>query len=138
MNADERTRERDATSGKQERRRGPSRWLPVAVFAVLSVGLYTAYKFLPVDEYLKTVLDWVRGLGIWGPLVIGGLYIPACVLLVPGSLVTIGAGFLFGVVTGTIAVSAGSTIGACIPGRPHHRPQLGGEEAIRKAKIPGH
>ena len=42
----------------------------------------------------------------------GVAYVPAAVLLVPGSLLTLGAGFLFGVVEGTIAVSIGSTLGA--------------------------
>jgi uncharacterized membrane protein YdjX (TVP38/TMEM64 family) len=41
-----------------------------------------------------------------------GLYIVACLLFIPGSLLTLGAGFLFGVVWGTITVSIGSTLGA--------------------------
>jgi uncharacterized membrane protein YdjX (TVP38/TMEM64 family) len=36
----------------------------------------------------------------------------ACVLFVPGSVLTLGAGFLFGVIRGTIAVSIGSVLGA--------------------------
>ena len=39
-------------------------------------------------------------------------YIVACVLLLPGGILTLAAGFLFGVVTGTITVSVGSTLGA--------------------------
>ena len=37
---------------------------------------------------------------------------PAAVLLVPGSLLTLGTGFLLGLGWGTVAVSAGSTAGA--------------------------
>ena len=41
-----------------------------------------------------------------------GLYVVACLLFVPGSLLTLGTGFLFGVVWGTVTVSIGSTLGA--------------------------
>lgn len=90
-----------------------ARWGKIAVLAALAVGLFVAYRFLPVEETLRSVLEWVRGLGVWGPLVVGALYVPATVLLVPGSVITLGAGALFGVVVGTIAVSLGSTAGAC-------------------------
>jgi uncharacterized membrane protein YdjX (TVP38/TMEM64 family) len=43
---------------------------------------------------------------------LGAIYILAAVLLVPGSLITLAAGFLFGVVIGTITVSLASTLGA--------------------------
>ncbi len=47
-----------------------------------------------------------------GPILFAGLYILACVLSLPGSILTLGAGAVFGVVTGFIAVSIGSTLGA--------------------------
>ena len=52
-------------------------------------------------------------MGASGAMLIVLLYIAACVLMLPGSILTLGAGALFGVVTGTIAVSLGSTVGAC-------------------------
>jgi uncharacterized membrane protein YdjX (TVP38/TMEM64 family) len=39
-------------------------------------------------------------------------YVPAAVLFVPGSLLTLGAGFVFGLGKGTVIVSLGSTAGA--------------------------
>ena len=68
--------------------------------------------FLPVRSYLLSILEWTRGLGAWGGLVIIGAYIAATVLFVPGSVLTLGAGFLFGVVVGTVWASVGSTLGA--------------------------
>jgi len=46
-------------------------------------------------------------------VLVAAVYIPACVLLIPGSLITLGAGSIFGILTGTVAVSIGSTLGAC-------------------------
>ncbi|MHC4728017.1 MAG: TVP38/TMEM64 family protein, partial [Planctomycetota bacterium] len=58
-------------------------------------------------------LEWTQGLGIWGPVFVAAFYIIACVLLLPGSILTLGSGFLFEVVVGSITVSIGSTLGAC-------------------------
>ena len=85
----------------------------VLLLAVIVVGLAVGLAFLPVEEYLTRVLEWARGLGPWGPVIVGALYVPACVLMLPGMIISLGAGLLFGVVAGTIAVSLGSTLGAC-------------------------
>jgi len=77
------------------------------------VIVVVAVRVLPVRDYLRSLLEWAESLGVAGPLVVVGIYVFACVLLLPGSILTIGAGFLFNVVIGTITVSVGSTLGAC-------------------------
>ena len=89
------------------------RWTLLIILATALIALFTIVKFLPVKDYFISLLEWVKELGMWGPVVVAAVYIPACVLLFPGSVLTMGAGFLFGVITGTIAVSIGSTLGAC-------------------------
>jgi len=61
---------------------------------------------------LYRFLDAIRGMGPWGPLVLAAAYILAVILFVPGSLLTMGAGFVFGSLVGTITVSVASTLGA--------------------------
>jgi uncharacterized membrane protein YdjX (TVP38/TMEM64 family) len=61
---------------------------------------------------LASFLEWVQGIGPWGALLFAAAYVPAAILLVPGVLLTLGAGFVFGVVRGTVIVSLGSTAGA--------------------------
>ena len=69
--------------------------------------------FSPQVKYeLRNFLEWVRGLGWWGPFIFTAFYVVACVLFVPGSLLTLGAGFVFGVVVGTVTVSVASLLGA--------------------------
>ncbi|VXD25308.1 TVP38/TMEM64 family protein [Planktothrix paucivesiculata] len=65
-----------------------------------------------VQDLLKNLLDWVANLGLWGPVAFIIIYNLATILFVPGSLLTLGAGVIFGVVWGSIYVSIGSIIGA--------------------------
>jgi uncharacterized membrane protein YdjX (TVP38/TMEM64 family) len=63
-------------------------------------------------DTIARLLEWGRGAGPWGALLFGLAYIPAAVLFVPASVLTLGAGFVFGVPKGMIIVSLGSTAGA--------------------------
>lgn len=75
-------------------------------------ALVTASLTLPVQVWLDASVDWVRSLGALGPLAMVGLYVLACVLLVPGSVLTLGAGAVFGLGLGTATVFVGATAGA--------------------------
>jgi uncharacterized membrane protein YdjX (TVP38/TMEM64 family) len=86
--------------------------LRLAAIALLVVVAVSAVAFLPVTQYLTDFLAWTRGLGAFAAVVIGAVYIPACIFFLPGSVITLGAGFVLGLVQGTIAVSIGSTLGA--------------------------
>jgi uncharacterized membrane protein YdjX (TVP38/TMEM64 family) len=88
------------------------RFLKPVILVVVVVGLLVALKTLPVKEKLDAFLAWVDGVGAWGPVIVAAFYIPATVLFIPGSAITLGAGAIFGVVTGTIAISIGSTLGS--------------------------
>ena len=82
----------------------------LAVAAVIL--LLAAAKYLHVQELLREALARIAVLGMWGPVIFIALYILACVLFIPGAILTLGAGFIFGVVKGTIIVSVASTLGA--------------------------
>jgi uncharacterized membrane protein YdjX (TVP38/TMEM64 family) len=100
-------------------KRGGKLILLLLVVAVVVLAII----YLPLQE----ALDWVEGLGAWGPLALGLIYVLSCVLFVPGFILTVGAGFLFGVVQGTIVVSLASTLGAtlaCLVGRYLARDQI--------------
>jgi len=55
---------------------------------------------------------WVRGLGPLGPIAFIAGYVVAAVGFVPGALLTLTAGAVFGVVAGTAYVLAGATLGS--------------------------
>lgn len=88
-------------------------WLRWALVLLVAAVVVIALFMLPVQEYLRALLEWTRGLGFWGYLVLIAAYIVATVLFLPGSILTLAAGFLFGVIAGSIVVSIGATLGAC-------------------------
>jgi uncharacterized membrane protein YdjX (TVP38/TMEM64 family) len=69
---------------------------------------------MPVRQYLVTALEWTQSLGACGPIFVALFYIAACVFLLPGSVLTLGAGFLFGVPVGLLSAWTGATLGACV------------------------
>lgn len=65
-----------------------------------------------IRDLLPRFAEWVSGLGVAGIVVFVLVYILATVLFVPGSLLTLAAGALFGVVRGTAIVFVAATAGA--------------------------
>ena len=61
---------------------------------------------------LEGALKWVEGLGAVGPIAFMVVYVIATVAFIPGSALTLGAGFLFGPILGSVVVFIGATIGA--------------------------
>ena len=80
--------------------------------AAVIVVLVAAVKHFDLQQVFRDVLAWISDLGPLGLLIFVTLYIVACVFLLPGSVLTLGAGVVFGVVMGFIAVSIGSILGA--------------------------
>ena len=77
------------------------------------VALMAAAHFLPVAAGFQHVDTWMKGSGQAAPLIFVGLYAAGTVLFVPGSVMTIAAGILFGFWAIPV-VSAGATLGAAL------------------------
>ncbi len=80
--------------------------------AVALTALILLFVLLPIREWLTAFNEFVAGLGAWGMLLFVLVYIVAAVFMIPGSALTLGAGFAFGLVNGMIVTSLGSTLGA--------------------------
>ena len=78
------------------------------------LGLLVAAYLLPVTDWLVAFIAWVRGLGAVGVLVYALAYVVASVLMMPGSLLTLGAGFLYGPVWGIVVASPVSVLAATV------------------------
>jgi len=92
-------------------RRSLLRWRPwlIGIGCLLALAVFVLFK---PQQYLQPALDWIAGLGPLAPVLFILLYILACVLFLPGSVLTLGAGAVFGVVRGSIIVSIAATLGA--------------------------
>ena len=82
----------------------------VAIIAALAVA---ATQF-PIAEWLTDLVRWIEANKETAWLVFIGAYVAATVLMVPGSILTVAAGYVFGVLYGTALVSISSILGATL------------------------
>ena len=63
---------------------------------------------------MQLLQQWLEQAGIWAPVVFILIYVAACVLFLPGSILTLAGGALFGPVLGSFCAITGATIGAAV------------------------
>src|SRR6202162_5050233 len=90
---------------------GRGAWKGVAI-GVGVAAILVAVRLLPLREWMVQLEGLVRGLGPAGMVLYGAVYVAAVVLFVPGIVLTLGAGFLFGLGWGIVVVSIASAIAA--------------------------
>jgi uncharacterized membrane protein YdjX (TVP38/TMEM64 family) len=90
--------------------RNLTRWLLLAaLIAIVAAGIV----WLPVNSWIALGVGWIETHGMFAWLVFILVYAAAAVVLVPGLIFTLAAGFVFGLPLGVAITSAGSTLGAC-------------------------
>ncbi len=89
---------------------------PIKLGSILAIliGLFLLVPTLPIAAGIEWLQEWIAGLGVWGLLVFGVVYVVGAVLFVPGLALTILAGVLFGLVWGMVTVSLASTTAAAL------------------------
>ncbi|MEO6035618.1 MAG: TVP38/TMEM64 family protein [Verrucomicrobiota bacterium] len=88
-------------------------WKLIALGAVVA-GLLVASRFLPLGEWTESFSSWVKGQGALGILIFMAVYILGTVLFLPGSLMTLAAGVIFGLGWGIVVALTSATIGASL------------------------
>src|SRR5258708_20842556 len=86
------------------------KWIAFAVVLALSVGS----QFLPLRAWITVLTDWVEHLGPLGMVAFIGIYAIATVIFVPGSLLTISAGLVFGLGLVTLVAWLGALLGSTL------------------------
>lgn len=87
-------------------------WLRWGIVLLLIAAAAWAFRQLPLQSLLQSALDRIAGLGLWGPVIFILAYALAAVLLIPGSVLTLGAGAIFGLGWGLVWVTLGANLGA--------------------------
>ena len=90
------------------------RWVKVGgVIALASLAVAAAFV-LPLTQWASQLVDWMRGAGPTGVIAYVAVYVLAAVLMLPGSLLTAGAGLAYGPWWGTLLVSPVSVLAATV------------------------
>jgi len=84
-----------------------------AVLLVVTAAVAVSGR-MDIGPRVAALLAWIDGMGTWGPLILIAADILVVVLVLPGVWLTLGAGFLFGVVEGSLYIVIGTSIGATI------------------------
>lgn len=79
----------------------------VILFGLIAIGRQAG-------EYLPAFTTWIDTSGAWAPLLFIFGYAAATVAFVPGSVLTLAAGALFGITKGTFIVLIGASVGAAL------------------------
>lgn len=88
------------------------KYLKIIGIVLVVAALFVLAKHFNVQEHLKNILDHIKNLGPTGYVVFVVVYIVCSVLLIPASVLTLGAGAVYGIVKGTILVSMASILAA--------------------------
>jgi uncharacterized membrane protein YdjX (TVP38/TMEM64 family) len=83
-----------------------------AILALALLALVAGALTLPVADWLQAFFAWIEANPTIAWAVFALFYIIAVVLMLPGSLLTLGAGYLFGLGMGFAIVSFASVVGA--------------------------
>lgn len=92
----------------------PKFWLKVALGIALVTIFGFAFRYFNVQSLIQSTLLWVKNLGSTGIIAFIVIYNLAAILFIPGSLLTLGGGALYGVVWGSFYVFIAATSGATI------------------------
>ena len=88
--------------------------LQLASFTVLIVVFALAAHFFPVVDFIAKLQHQVTRLGAWSAICYPLLFASCNVLLLPGGILSVGAGFFFGLWWGFLIVLLGNSIGAAV------------------------
>ena len=82
----------------------------VVLLAAAVVGLILLGR--QGGAYIPIFAEWVKGLGVWGPIAFIAGYVVAAVLFIPGSLLTLAGGAIFGLTKGVMIVFLAAVLGS--------------------------
>ena len=86
----------------------------IAIGLAVVATVVAVVVVLPARQWAITFVEWIRGQGTAAAVIFAVTYVAAAVLLIPGSALTLGAGFVYGAVWGALLVIPASIAAALI------------------------
>ncbi len=87
-------------------------WLKVLLTMSLVIALVAISQQFNLQQLVQDTLLWIKNLGVVGIIAFVLIYNLATLLLIPGSLLTLGGGALYGVFWGSVYVVIAAMLGA--------------------------
>jgi uncharacterized membrane protein YdjX (TVP38/TMEM64 family) len=78
----------------------------------LAIGVVALVLLAARALDLRAALERIQSAGAIGPVLFVALYVVACVFLLPGAILTLGAGAVFGLALGAVVAWLGASLGA--------------------------
>ena len=72
--------------------------MKIIIVVIVIAALVVTAKLFDLQQVFRDTLAWISGLGSVAPLIFIAIYILACVMLLPGAILTLVGGVLFGLV----------------------------------------
>jgi uncharacterized membrane protein YdjX (TVP38/TMEM64 family) len=107
MTTSKKTNTSDASEGFN------SKWKWIAAGAAVLV-LMVAWQLLPLQDWLTALEARIERMGVFGGVLYAAVYIAGALVFVPGSILGLGAGYLFGIAGGLAVGWVGVTVSAAI------------------------
>lgn len=94
----------------------PARYLlkSIAASTAFVAALIGVLLYFDAQTYVLRLFEWLETIGFWAAPVFIFIDMLVVVFLLPGIIFTFGAGFLFGVLKGSLYVIIGTTLGATL------------------------
>jgi uncharacterized membrane protein YdjX (TVP38/TMEM64 family) len=102
----------DVDDGTPSPTGGGRAWVRPTLALAAVAAVVVAARATGAGHHVEEARAWILSLGEWAPAAFVVIYAAAVVLAVPGSVLTIAAGAMFGSVLGVVLVSIASTLGA--------------------------
>ena len=84
----------------------------ITLLSTIDFSVFTEFinsSYFHLQQFLQNTLNWINSLGALGGIVFIGIYIIATLAFLPASILTLGAGIIFGVIWGSLYVFIGAT-----------------------------
>jgi len=86
----------------------------IAALVIAVALVFALSRFFPVVDFIGTLQQRVMSLGAWAAICYPLLFAACNVLLLPGGILAVGAGFFFGLWWGFLIVFVGNIVGTAI------------------------
>ncbi|MEO7133032.1 MAG: TVP38/TMEM64 family protein [Vicinamibacterales bacterium] len=89
-------------------------WIRVSIGVAIAAAVGLAAFLLPIAEWTVSLAEYARGKGVVGAVLFFAAYMVSTVALLPGSILTLAAGFVYGPLWGLAIASPASVAGATV------------------------